>query len=65
MGELQREGQRIRSRLHTDSREPVAGLKLNELGDRDLSQSWTLDGLSHPGASRAFLKVDFIFLEQF
>ena len=36
--------------LCADSRESDVGLELNEPGGHDLSQSWTLNGLSHPGA---------------
>ena len=40
------------SRLWAVSTEPNAGLKLTDHGDHDLSQSQTLNQLSHPGAPR-------------
>ena len=42
--------QRIRSGLYVDSSEPNEGLKTYKLWDHDLSWSWTLNRLTHPGA---------------
>ena len=46
-------GQRIRSRLHADSREPHVGLA--NPPDHDLSQSWKLNWRSQPGAPKLHL----------
>ena len=40
----------VGSRLQAISTEPNVGLELTELWDHDLSQSQTLNWLSHPGA---------------
>ena len=54
---------RIRSRLRALSRQHRTrrGARIHELRDHDLSQSWTLNQLSHPGAPHALLFKNFTY----
>ena len=57
-GERQTEGDtesEAGSGLHTDSQEADAGAQTHKLWDHDLSQSQTLNRLSHSGAPKKFL----------
>ena len=56
---------RIRSRLQALSHQPRArrGARTHRPRDRDLSWSWTLNQLSHPGAPKFFFNV-YLFLRQ-
>ena len=60
MGEGQREGDtesETGSRLRAVSTEPDAGLQTHGLRDHDLSRSWPLNRLSHPGAPGQYVKT--------